>query len=378
MNSTGRLGAVVRKEFLHIARDPRTLVLVLAIPIVQLVLFGFAVSFDVSSVRTLVIDQDGTPASRDYLAAYEGSGFFTVVGTGDELSDVDDAFHAGTADAAVIVPAGFARTLARGQKAAVSILVDGSDTNSARVAEAMATALNSLADQRIAVSWADANGIDTQAGQLTAQSRTWYNPDRISSLFLIPGLMVVIVMIVTVQQTAVTLVRERDLGTAEQLRISPLRQTELMVGKLIPWTVLGLADATLIAVLGMIGFGLPLRGDPWTLGAGAALFVCCALGLGLLISALAPSAETANILGIMVAFLPGFLLSGFAFPLEIVPPALQWLSCLFPARYMVTISRGVFLKGAGFETLWPQLVQLGAYAVVVLALATLLYARRQR
>jgi ABC-2 type transport system permease protein len=379
MSGPARLGAIIRKEFLHIVRDPRTLVLVLAVPIVQLVLFGFAVSFDIGSVRTLVIDQDGTPASREYLAHYSGSGFFAVVGTGTSLDDVDRAFRAGTAQVAVVVPTGFGQTLARGMKAPVSILVDGSDTNSGRVGEAMATSMNQLLDQRIALSWADAHGVDlTQTGQIVPQSRTWYNPDRISSLFLIPGLMVVIVMIVTVQQTAVTLVRERDLGTAEQLRISPLRQIELMAGKLIPWTVIGLADASLIAVLGMIGFGLPLRGDPWVLAAGATLFVFCALGLGLLISAVAPSAETANVLGVMIAFLPGFLLSGFAFPLEIVPPILQWLSYVFPGRYMVTISRDVFLKGAGFDTLWPQLAQLGLYAVVVLTLATVLYTRRQR
>lgn len=360
------------------ARDPRTLLIVLGMPIVQLVLFGFAVSFDVSTVKTMVIDQDNTVASRDYLDAYRASDFFEVVETGARQSDVDEAFRSGSVELAVVVPAGFAEALQRDEKAPVNVLVDGSDTNSGRVAAAMATALNEQSSQSIVVDWADAQGLDVSSGRVVPESRTWYNPDRISSLFLVPGLMVVIVMIVTVQQTAATLVRERDLGTAEQLQISPLRHVELMMGKLLPWTAIGVADAVIITGLGMIGFGVPLRGNPLALGVGALLFVFCALGLGLIISALAPSAETANVMGIMIAFLPGFLLSGFAFPLDIVPAVLQWISYLFPGRYMVTISRGVFLKGAGFETLWPELLGLTIYALIVLAAATLLYTRRQR
>ncbi len=302
-----------------------------------------------------------------------------MVDTSQRLSDVDEAFRTSEVEVAVVVPVGFSETLASGGKAPVTVLVDGSDTNSGRIGEAAATALNQTQNQQIAATWADAHGMDlSQSGRITPQARTWYNPDRISSLFLIPGLMVVIVMIVTVQQTAATLVRERDLGTAEQLQISPMRDVELMVGKLLPWTLIGLADAALIAVLGVVGFGLPLRGDPLALGLGAVLFVFCSLGIGLIISAIAPSAETANVLGLMSSFLPGFLLSGFAFPLDIVPPVLQVVSYLFPARYMVTISRGVFLKGAGFETLWPQLLELTVYAAAVLLLATVLYKRRQR
>jgi ABC-2 type transport system permease protein len=211
---------------------------------------------------------------------------------------------------------------------------------------------------------------------LEPRVRTWYNPERRSSDFLIPGLMVVIIAIVTVQQTAVTLVRERDLGTQEQLEVSPMRRIELMVGKLLPWTLIAFLDVVMITLLGRALFGIPLRGQPVALALGAALFVFASLGMGLLISAIAPSMDTANIIALLIAFLPSFLLSGFAFDLAQVPIVLQWLAYAFPAQYMVTISRAVFLKGAGVADLWPEFAALAAYAAVMLGISSLLYGRR--
>lgn len=378
MTALGRIAAITRKEFVHLIRDPRALAMVILMPLIQLVLFAYAISFDITNVTTVVVDQDRSVASREYVARYRASDFFNVQGEAADLAAVDRLFDEGRAAVVVVIPPGFERDLARGQRAAVAVFVDGTETNAARTGEALVQALNQLYGQQLTFEWADRQGMDlSRAGRLEPRVRTWYNPDRQSSMFLIPGLMVVILMIVTVQQTAVTLVRERDQGTAAQLRISPLRQIELMVGKLLPWTILGLADALIIAVIGMFGLGLPLRGDPWVLAAAAAVFVFASLGLGLIASALAPGMETANMLAIWIAFLPGFLLSGFAFPLEIVPAPLQWLSCVFPARFMVTIARGVFLKGAGWDVLWPDFLKLVGYAVAVLLVATVLNSRRR-
>jgi ABC-2 type transport system permease protein len=188
--------------------------------------------------------------------------------------------------------------------------------------------------------------------------------------------MVVILAIVTVQQTAVTLVRERDLGTQEQLEVSPTRRAELMIGKLLPWTLIAFIDVAAITGIGLLVFAIPLRGSVPALAVGSALFVLAALGMGLLISAIAPSMDIANILGLLIAFLPAFLLSGFAFALDQIPVVLQWLSYAFPARYMVTISRGVFLKGSGFAELWPELAALAAYSLVMLVFSSALYGRR--
>ncbi|HSK34534.1 MAG TPA: ABC transporter permease, partial [Propionicimonas sp.] len=293
------------------------------------------------------------------------------------LADVDEAFDRNTARVAIVIPSGFGRTLAADESAPVAVLIDGSEPNAAKISQAYSVALNQLYGQQLTRDWADAQGLDLSSfGLLEPRIRTWYNPERRSSDFLIPGLMVVILAIVTVQQTAVTLVRERDLGTQEQLEVSPMRRIELMVGKLLPWTLIAFLDVALITGLGRSLFDVPLRGDFWALAVGAALFVFASLGMGLLISAIAPTLDTANMIALLVAFLPSFLLSGFAFALDQIPVWLQWISYAFPARFMVTISRGVFLKGAGFTELWPEMAALALYALVMLLISSVLYGRR--
>ena len=273
-----RIGAIVRKEFRHLGRDPRTLLAVVITPVIQLLLFAYAISFDVEHVPTIVIDLDRTPASLSYVEQYSASPFFDVVAHGDTLADVDAAFDANTARVAIVIPSGFARSLAADEQAQVAVLVDGSEPNAAKVSQAYSVALNQLFSQRLTRQWADEQGLDLSSlGMLEPRIRTWYNPERRSSDFLIPGLMIVIIAIVTVQQTAVTLVRERDLGTQEQLEVSPMRRIELMIGKLLPWSLIAFLDVALITGLGRTIFDVPLRGNFWTLAVGAALFVFCLL-----------------------------------------------------------------------------------------------------
>lgn len=379
MKSLSRIGAVTAKEFIHLFRDPRTLAVVLALPVLQMLLFAYAISFDVKNVSTVIIDLDQTPASQAYVGTYASSDFFTVVGTASDLGAVDRVFDANQARIAVVVPPGFGRSLANGEQAQVAVYLDGSEPTAARVGQAFSTALNQVYGQQVIIEWADTQGLDvTTAGQLEPRVRTWYNPEKRSSDFLIPGLMVVIIMVVAVQQTAVSLVREREQGTDEQLAISPMRRWEMMLGKVAPWTLLAFFELALVTAVGIWFFDLPLRGNLGVLALGAALFVFCSLGLGLVISAVAPTLESANMLGLLLSILPAFILSGFAFPLGSIPVWLQVVSCLFPARFMVTISRGVFLKGAGVAELWPELAALGVYAVVVIAVSIVLTSRRQR
>ncbi|MFZ1410916.1 MAG: ABC transporter permease [Micropruina sp.] len=378
MSGGTRVVAIAAKEFKHLRRDPRILAAVLLLPIMQLMLFAYAISFDVKNVATVIVDQDKTPASRSYVQAYDASDFFAVLGQADDVAAADRLFDRNQARIVVVIPAGFARQLAAGERAEVAVFLDGSEPNTARIGQAYSIALNRVYGSRLTFAWAETQGVDvTGLGQLEPRVRTWYNPEKRSSDFLIPGLLVVIIMIVTVQQTAVTLVRERDQGTQEQMSVSPLRQSELMLGKLLPWTLLAFVDMVVITVVGMTVFGVPLRGDVLVLALGAMAFVFSSLGLGLVISAIAPSVDVANITALLASFLPAFMLSGFAFALDSIPIVLQWISYLFPARYMVTISRGVFLKGAGFAELWPELLALGGYALVVLLIAAALYGRRR-
>lgn len=372
-----RVGAVSRKEFLHLGRDKRMLAMVVLMPILQLLLFAYAVSFDVEDVPTIVIDTDHTTTSQAYVAQYEASPFFDVVAHSDALSAADTAFDRGEAKVAVIIPAGFADALFRGERAEVAVLVDGSDPNSATVAQSYSVALNQLLSTQITEDWASRQGLDlSSVGVLEPRIRTWYNPDRSSADFLIPGLMVVILAILTTPQTAVSLVRERTLGTEEQLQISPMRRIELMVGKVAPWAVIAYIDVIAITLIGVLGFGIPLRGSVAALAVGAALFIVSALGMGLVVSAVTPSEDTANIAAMLISLLPAFLLSGFAFPLNQMPVIVQGFSYVFPARYMVTLSREVFLKGAGFTEVWPELVALTLTTVALIGLATILYGRR--
>lgn len=380
-----RVGALARKEFQHLFRDPRALALVLLLPVVELLLFAWAISFDVRNVPTITFDADGSPASRAYVQQYTAGGFFAIRGSVASLDEIDRAFERGRARVAVVIPPGFQRALDAGERADVMVLVDGGEPTSARMGEAYALALNQRYNATTFAAWASrtpgASGPSSASGTggvLEPRVRTWYNPDRLSSVFLIPGLVVVIIMIVTVQQTAVTIVRERDQHTAEQMLVSPLTHTELVVGKLLPWTLLAFVDMGIVIGLGMWLFELPLRGSVPVLAVAAAVFVFAGLAIGLIISSVTPSPETANIAALLVAFLPSFLLSGFAFPIASMPAALQAVTYVFPAREMVTISRGVFLKGAGLADVWVDLALLVAYAVVAVAVAVRLYGRSAR
>jgi len=373
-----RVMAIARKEFIHITRDWRMIVAVLVLPLLQLLLFAYAISFDVRNVPSVTLDLDKTAASRSYLDSYSKSGFFAVQGSVSDFAGIDGAFNRSEARVAIVVQRGFGDALAAGGTGAVSVLIDGSEPNSAQLGQTYAVALNQSLGRRALATWAETQGLgNLRVGSIEPRIQAWYNPERRSADFLIPGLMIVIIMIVTIQQTAVTLVKERENGTLEQLLESPLTHSELIVGKILPWALLGVVDTILITGVSMGVFGIPLRGDVSVLAVGIGLFIVCALSLGLVISAVAPSLESANIAALLVSFLPGFMLSGMAFPLASIPMALQVVSYLFPARYMVEIARGVFLRGASWGVLGPQVLALAVYAFVALGIATLLNRRRR-
>lgn len=377
--SPNRIAAVVVKEFRHLLRDKRTLLTILLMPVMELLLFAYAISFDVRNVPTVVVDQDRTPASRSYIQSYSAGGFFSVRGEAPAVGAIDEVFAQKEARVVVVVAPGFERQLQSGQRAEVAVLVDGSEPNAARLGEAYALALNHIYNQQVTVTWAERQGFDVGAiGGVEPRVRTWYNADRRSSTFLIPGLIVVIIMLVTVQQTAVTVVRERDLHTQEQLIVSPLTHTELVIGKLLPGTVVAFVAMALVMVIGLWLFEVPLRGNLGALALGAGVFVFSCLALGLMVSAITPSPETANMVALLISSLPAFLLSGFVFPLSSLHRVLQWASNLFPVGHMVTLSRGVFLKGWGFSEARTELGLLVLYATVMLTVAVYLYGRSVR
>lgn len=371
-----RILAIARKEFLHIVRDKRTLIAVLVMPLLQLFLFAYAVSFDVKDIPTAVLDQDHSPYSRQYVSALQQSNYFKVTQNLSAMSAVDGVFARSEDVAVVILPPGFGDAVAAGRAGPVQVLIDGSEPNSAQLGQAYASGLSRVFGAKVAIEQAQSKGASIGSGGLTGRMRVWYNSEGSSSAYIIPGLIVLLITITTVQQTANTLVREKEQGTYEQLVVSPIRRIELMVGKVLPWAVIAAIQVVVITGIGLLVFQVPFRGSVVLFAASSVLFVICALGLGLLVSARATSIDSANQLAMMVSFLPAFMLSGFIFPLSSIPLVLQGVSYLFPARYFMVITRTIFLKGGGLEVLWPEVLALAVYGAATLVLSALLYRER--
>lgn len=372
-----RMLAVAKKEVLHMRRDVRLVVGVLLMPILNLLLFSYALSTDVTNVSTAIIDQDNTQVSRQMTSAFEHSEFFAVTQHLTSSARVDDVFDRGEDKAIVIVRRGFANEIAAGRKGHVAVLLDGTDPNAAQRAQGYANGLTQAFGGKIAVDYARSRGVNPGAlGGMDTRAITWYNPEGRDQYFLIPGLIMLLTMGVAMQQTALAIVKERELGTAEQLMVSPLRRLELMLGKVLPWAVLSLLDVVAISLFGILVFHVPFRGSVALFAVASLLFVMSSLGLGLWLSSISPTVAVATQAVSILSILPAFMLSGFVFSIANMPPALQAATFLFPARYYTTINRTLFLKGSGFEVLWAQFAALAVYAIVAIALATITFKKQ--
>jgi ABC-2 type transport system permease protein len=372
-----RIWAIAQKEFIHIIRDRRLLIVILVMPLIQLFLYSYALSFDVKHLPTATLDFDHTVQSRQYLDALQQSNYFTVNKTLGSYAEVNDAFQSNDDKVVVAVSSGFGDDLSAGRPANVQILIDGSDANSAQLAQGYTSALSRVYGGKVLVTQVQAKGFSTSSiASLGANTRVWYNPEGKAAAYFVPGLIVVLVTMVTVLQSANTLVREKENGTYEQLIVSPIRKIELMVGKIAPWSLIGAFEIIIIATVGIAVFGIPFRGSALLLAVASLLYVTCTLGMGLIVSATASSVDTANQLAALIGFLPTFMLSGFIFPLSSLPVLLQLISYAFPGRYFMVITRTIFLKGGGLEVLWPQVGALVIFAIVIVTLAAIMYRER--
>ncbi len=352
----GRLLAVARKEVLHIRRDPRSLGMAFAIPMLLLFLYGYALTLDVNNLRTIVYDQDRTATSREFLARFTESRYFTAVAEAWSYAAVEQALDGGTAQVGLVVPRHFARDLERGRRVAVQALLDGSDANTATLALAYLEGITSRYSARLAVE---------RAGPVETRLRVWYNPELQSRNYIVPGLIAVIMMVIAALLTSLTVAREWEQGTMEQLVATPIRVPELVLGKLLPYFGIGLVDIALAALVGTLVFGVPFRGSPALLLGLSLIFLLGAMTLGILISIKARSQVLASQIALTVTFLPAFLLSGFVFDIGNLPGWLQAITYVVPARYFVTILKGIFLKGVGLRTLAPEAGFLALFALAV-------------
>ena len=358
-----RLLAIARKEWIQLRRDPRSLALAFALPVLLLILFGYAITWDVRSIATAIVDLDHTEASRSITRAFTASGYFELVERLDRASEVAPTFAGGHARIAIVIPAGFSADLGGGRTAPLQVIADGSDANTATIA---------LGYVRATVqSWA---GREILSGRpitlpIVSQSRVWYNEELSSRNMIVPGLVAVIMAIIAAMLTSLTIAREWERGTMEQLAATPVTRVEVVLGKLLPYLGIGLFDVVVTSTLGVLLFGVPFRGDPLLLAVLALLFITGALGLGIFISAVAKSQMLATQISMLASFLPAFLLSGFMFSLDVMPLPLQILSLFIPARYFLVVTRGIFLKGVGAEVLWIQALLMVAFAALGIGLA---------
>jgi len=365
-----RTRAMARKELRHIVRDPRSLIIALAQPVIMLLLFGYALSLDVNQIPTLIFDSDGSPESRALIARFEGSRYFKILGFVDDYRTIESSIDQGECLIAVTIPKDFSRNLLTGKEAQVQLIIDGSDSNTASIALGYAEALVAAHASALQSAASNQEGGMQALLPVEAQLRVWYNSNLESKNYIVPGLSAVILMIISAMLTSLTIAREWEMGTMEQLLSTPLRPAELVLGKMSAYFAVGAIDTLIVIVVGVLIFEVPLRGSLFFLAVSCFIFLFGALCWGILISAIAGSQLLAYQLGVMTSFLPAFLLSGFIFSIENMPAPIQMFTFLVPARYFITLLHGIFLKGIGFELLAIEVTFLTAFAALVFLTAT--------
>ena len=365
-----RTRAVAKKEFLHIIRDTRSLILALALPMLMILLFGYALSLDVDQIPTAVLDQDKTPQSRELLARFQASRYFKVVKMLNDPGEMTDLMDHGKAVLSIVVAPDYARKLLTGREAQVQLVFDGSDSNTASIAVGYADSVV----QAYALELRDrfiehASGFEMPRA-VEPRLRVWYNSELKSKNYIVPGLIAVILMIISALLTSLTIAREWEMGTMEQILSTPLRSAELVLGKMSAFFVVGLIDAVIAVTIGVLIFDVPFRGSLLFLFLSTCVFLFGALCWGIFLSAVARSQLLAFQMGILSSFLPAFLLSGFIFSIDNMPQVVQAISHIVPARYFITLLKGIFLKGVGPYVLGTELIFLIAYCGLVFIGAT--------
>jgi ABC-2 type transport system permease protein len=373
-----RIAVILRKEFIQALRDPRMRVLLFIPPVVQLLVFGFAVNLDVDHVRIAWMDMDRTPLSRELRQQFTGSGRFDVVAWPANEAEVAQVLDTGQAQAVVRVLPAFERDVRRGRPVSVQVLLDGTNSNTASLVSSYAASVVaafsgrvSAGQQSVQILRRGANSpLNTAFPQVAASTRVWFNPDLYSRNYFVPGVVANIIFLVTLMLTALAIVREKEIGTMEQLMVTPMRPVELMLGKTLPFALVGLLDVVLVTAVALLVFHIPFRGSALLLLFCSAIFLMSSLGAGLFLSTVSHTQQQAMMANFFFST-PAFMLSGFAFPIHNMPLAVQYLTYLNPMRYFIEIVRGIFLKGVGVTVLWPQMTALAVYGTLVLSMSVM-------
>lgn len=363
---------MVRKELIELRSDPRLFGLVIMAPIVQLTMLGYAATTDVRDVPLVIVDQDHSTESRQLVSRFDASQNFVVVGAVTSIAEVQSYLDEGRAWMALAIPFDYGERIKIGQPAAVQVVADGTDASSTNVALGYAGSLIAAYSRELGA----AAGRTSAAPLVSAEVRVWYNAELRSRDFMIPGIVALLLLVITTNLSSMAIVREKELGTLEQLNVTPLARWELIVGKLLPYAVIGMLDVLLVVGVAVLWFEVPMRGSlPLLLGM-SLIYLLSTLGLGLFVSTISSTQQQAMMTTTFFLLLPMVFLSGFVFPIENMPAVIQPVTYLIPLRYFLVIVRGIFMKGVGLETVWPDAAALLAWGLGILALATLRSSKR--
>ncbi|MGE0360400.1 MAG: ABC transporter permease [Vicinamibacterales bacterium] len=373
MPALRRVVHLLRKELIELRQDPRLFGIVIMAPIIQLTVLGYAATTDVKDVPLLVVDGDRSAESRRLIARFDASANFVIVDVVSGTGAVEPHLEHGTAWMALTIPAGFGAAVAAGRPGTVQVIADGTDSNSTTVALGYArSVVAGYSQDRLAERLP--GGL--RAAPIDADIRVWFNPRLESRDFMVPGIIALLLLVITTNLSAMAIVREREVGTLEQLNVTPLARWELIVGKLLPYALIGLIDVVLVTLVAVYWFQIPMRGSFALLFATSLIYLLSTLGLGLFVSTISATQQQASMTTTFFFMTPMIYLSGFIFPIENMPQWIQWVTYAIPLRYFLVIVRGIFLKGIGFEILWPQIAALLACGLVLIALATLRSSKR--
>lgn len=364
------------KELIQTLRDRRMRMTLIIPPIFQLIVFGYAANMDIRHIRTAIRDLDQSVSSRDLIGRFSSSKYFDLVAFPQNPEEVKDLINRGDVILSIEIPTDFSRKLKKGDTATVQIVFDGTESNTVFIALGYANQILSDYSTEILIKRLNRAGmIDVEQAGVDLRQRTWYNPNFESRLFYVPGVIASIAFLIPIILTSQAIVREREIGTLEQIMVTPIKSWELMLGKTLPFALIGLFDVIMIALIGIFWFEVPLRGNPLVLLAGAVLFLMSSVAIGLFISTICSTQQQAQI-STFFFVMPAFTLSGFAFPIENMPEWIQFLTYANPLRYFLVIIRGVFLKANGLDILWPQMLALGILGTLMILLSSLRFQKR--
>jgi ABC-2 type transport system permease protein len=361
---------MVRKEFYQILQDKRMLGVSIMAPILQVLLLGYAATTDIKYSTLVVCDMDRTAESRSFVRRFTTTPYFIGKYAVDRPEDVDPYIEHGTANIALIIPRGFGRLTLASEPARVQVVLDGTDANTANVLLGYATQIVSSYSQGVLAEFQTLMK-GARIARIVPEPRIWFNPDLRSSNFMVPGVVALVLMIITMTLTSLGIVKEKEIGTLEQLMVTPIRPYQLIIGKLIPFTVIGFLDVLIVLGIARFWFEVPLVGSLWLLFGLSGLFILTTLGLGLFISTISRSQQQAMLIAQFFFFMPFMFLSGFAFPIANMPPLIQYATYFIPLRYFLDIVRGIFLKGTGLAELWPQTLALTGLGAIIFTLSVL-------